>query len=336
MEGRFEAAEDGMINVLVTGGAGYIGSHCCKELRSKGYVPIVLDNLVYGHRENVKWGEFLQGDIGNQSDLRICFNKYEIHAVMHFAAFAYVGESMHDPIKYYKNNVANTIGLLHAMVANGVKYFIFSSSCATYGNPIKIPMDENHPKNPINPYGKTKHMIEEMLKDYDQAYGMKFTSLRYFNAAGADPDGEIGEDHNPETHLIPLALEAASNEKNPFYVFGTDYPTPDGTAIRDYVHVTDLADAHVRALEYLLGGGENGALNLGTGRGNSVNEVITAIARLTGKRVPARDDARRLGDPPVLVADAARAAKILKWHPQHSDLTDIIMTAWRWHSFRHS
>jgi len=322
------------MNVLVTGGAGYIGSHCCKELHSRGYNPIVLDNLIYGHRENVKWGEFFQGDIGNDADLLACFNKYEIHAVMHFAGFAYVGESVQDPMKYYENNVRNTVCLLHAMLANGVKYFIFSSSCATYGNPIGIPMDENHPQNPINPYGKSKYMVEEILKDYHLAYGLKFTSLRYFNAAGADPEGEIGEDHNPETHLIPLVLQAALDQRKPACVFGTDYPTKDGTCIRDYIHVKDLASAHILSLERLLNQADSTFYNLGTGYGYSVMEVIDKAAQVTGRKIAYEKSARREGDPPALVASNKKAMKELGWKPEWTNIDSILETAWNWHSKR--
>jgi UDP-glucose 4-epimerase len=319
------------MNILVTGGAGYIGSHCCKELRRRGYNPIILDNLIYGHRENVKWGEFLKGDIGNEAHLRACFSKYDIQAVMHFAAFAYVGESVGNPRKYYENNLAKTTCLLHAVIENRVKYFIFSSSCATYGDPVKIPMDENHPQNPINPYGKTKYMVEEILKDYHRAYGLRFTSLRYFNAAGADPDGEIGEDHNPETHLIPLVLQAALNSNKPVRVFGTDYPTKDGTCIRDYVHVNDLASAHILALERLENKGDSAFLNLGTGQGYSVMEVIKKAEQVTGKRVAYEKADRRAGDPAVLVASNHKAIQELGWKPQWTTLENIVETAWRWH-----
>ena len=320
------------MNILVTGGAGYIGSHCCKELRRRGHHPIVLDNLIHGHRENVKWGEFLQADIGNEVDLRACFSKYEIHAVMHFAAYAYVGESVQDPKKYYENNLHKSICLLHAILENGVKHFIFSSSCATYGNPVKTPMDENHPRSPINPYGKTKYMVEEILKDYNRAYGLRFTSLRYFNAAGADPDGEIGEDHNPETHLIPLVLQAAMDSSKPVRVFGTDYPTKDGTCVRDYIHVKDLASAHILALERLVSNGDSTFYNLGTGHGYSVMEVIEKAGRVTGREIAHVKTARREGDPPVLVASSKKALKELGWKPKWTSLENILETAWKWQS----
>ena len=259
-----------MLNVLVTGGAGYIGAHCCKELYLQGYHPITIDNLVYGHKESVKWGDFYHGDIGHPKHLRNCLKKYKIDAVMHFAAYAYVGESMEDPLKYYTNNVFNTINLLNLLLGHHIKYFVFSSSCATYGNPVSVPIYEDHQRKPINPYGRTKRMIEEILEDLDAAYGLKFISLRYFNAAGADPAGYIGEKHDPETHLIPLVLDVAVGKCNAIKVFGTDYQTEDGTCIRDYIHVTDLARAHILALEKLLDGSKSSVFNLGQGKGYSV------------------------------------------------------------------
>ena len=246
--------ERNRMDILVTGGAGYIGSHCCKELHRRGYTPITLDNLVYGHRENVKWGPFYEGSIGDRQVLEEILKHHRVEAVMHFAAFAYVGESVTDPKKYYENNLKGTISLLDALLTNGVKYFIFSSSCATYGIPTRIPIDEKHPQQPISPYGKSKFMVEEILKDYSAAYPFDFMSLRYFNAAGADPEGETGENHDPETHLIPLVLDVAKGRSKSIRVFGTDYDTEDGSCIRDYIHVTDLADAHVLALEKLLAG----------------------------------------------------------------------------------
>ena len=273
-----------MINVLVTGGAGYIGSHCCKELHNNGHNPIAFDNLVYGHRENVKWGDFYKGDIGNTKDLETFFKKYKIDAVIHFAAYAYVGESITDPQKYYLNNLHNTITLLYFILKKGIKYFIFSSTCATYGNPNKIPIDEDHPAVPINPYGRSKKMIEEILEDYNCAYGLQFIGLRYFNAAGADPEGELGEKHNPETHLIPLVLDVAAGKSKAIKVFGTDYDTKDGSCVRDYIHVTDLAKAHVLALERLLNEGSSSYFNLGTGRGHSVLEIIESASNITGKK----------------------------------------------------
>ena len=320
-----------MLNVLVTGGAGYIGAHCCKELYLQGYHPITIDNLVYGHKESVKWGDFYHGDIGHPKHLRDCLKKYKIDAVMHFAAYAYVGESMEDPLKYYTNNVFNSIHLLNLLLAHHIKYFVFSSSCATYGNPVSIPIDEDHQRKPINPYGRTKCMIEEILEDLDAAYGLKFMTLRYFNAAGADPEGDIGEKHDPETHLIPLVLDAAAGKRDAIKVFGTDYQTADGTCIRDYIHVTDLARAHILALEKLRNGSKSSAFNLGQGNGYSVLEVIDKVKAVTGKAVNVVDSDRRPGDPPVLVASNQKAIRQLGWKPELSNLDDIIRTAWNWH-----
>jgi UDP-glucose 4-epimerase len=319
------------MNVLVTGGAGYIGSHCCKALSRKGLHPVTIDNLVYGHRNFVKWGEFFQGDVGNSADLKKLFSRHQIDAVMHFAAYAYVGESVREPLRYYENNLRNTIELLHAVVGNDIQYFVFSSTCATYGNPEKVPIDEKHPQNPINPYGRTKRMIEEILDDYAAAYDLKYTSLRYFNAAGADPDGEIGEDHDPETHLIPLVLDVAAARRPFIKIFGTDYQTADGTCIRDYIHVTDLAEAHILALQRLMDGAESSCYNLGTGRGFSVLEVIERARQITGKDIRAENTGRRPGDPPVLIASNEKAVSELGWNPVYADLDDIIGTAWRWH-----
>jgi UDP-glucose 4-epimerase len=293
--------------------------------------PVTIDNLVYGHRNFVRWGEFFQGDVGNSADLKKLFSRHQIDAVMHFAAYAYVGESVQEPLKYYENNLRNTIELLHAVVENGIQYVVFSSTCATYGNPEKIPIDEKHPQNPINPYGRTKRMIEEILEDYAAAYDLKYTSLRYFNAAGADPDGEIGEDHDPETHLIPLVLDVAAARRPSIKIFGTDYQTPDGTCVRDYIHVTDLAEAHILALQRLMDGAESSCYNLGTGSGFSVLEVIERARQITGQTIRAENTGRRPGDPPVLIASNEKAVSELGWNPVHADLDDIIRTAWRWH-----
>jgi len=320
-----------MPTILVTGGAGYIGSHCCKELSKKGYTPVTIDNLVYGHKENVKWGDFIQGDIGDKALLTSCFERYQIDAVMHFAAYAYVGESVTEPMKYYENNLKNTLNLLNCMLAGGTRLFVFSSTCATYGNPEKIPIDEGHPQKPINPYGKTKLMIEEALKDYAHAYGLKFVSLRYFNAAGADPEGELGEDHSPETHLIPLVLDVAAGRSQSIKVFGSDYDTRDGTCIRDYIHITDLAHAHIQAIEKLLDGSPSDLYNLGTGHGYSVLEIIKKAEEITGKKIPYEKVARRPGDPPVLVASNQKALEQLGWQATHSSIDEIIQTAWNWH-----
>lgn len=320
-----------MRSILVTGGAGYIGSHTCKALAGAGYKPVSLDNLVYGHRAAVRWGPLVEGDLADRPLLERLMREHAVAAVIHFAAYAYVGESMQHPEKYFANNVTNTLSLLDAMRSCGVAHIVFSSSCATYGLPQRIPIDEQHPQLPVNPYGESKLFVERALKWYGQAYRLRSVALRYFNAAGADADGEIGEDHTPETHLVPLLIQAALGRRGPVEVFGTDYPTADGTAIRDYIHVTDLADAHVRALEYLLADQDSVALNLGTGRGYSVREVIAAVQRLSEAAVPTRDAPRRPGDPPVLVAQAAEARGRLGWRPRCSDLDNIVRTAWSWH-----
>ena len=318
-------------NILVTGGAGYIGSHACKTLAKAGYTPIAYDNLVYGHEWAVKWGPFEQGDILDRKRLDEIIKKYRPAAIMHFAAFAYVGESVDEPGKYYRNNVTGSLTLLEAMRDHGIPYIIFSSTCATYGEPEQIPIPEDHKQAPINPYGHSKLMIEQMLSDFDTAHNLKSVSLRYFNAAGADPDGDTGEDHDPETHLIPLVLDAAIGKRPSITIFGDDYDTPDGTCIRDYIHVTDLADAHVKALKYLKQGGETTKFNLGNGTGFSVKEVIETAQNVTGKEIPVVMGVRRPGDPPRLVGDAERIRKALNWSPEYADLETIINTAWRWH-----
>jgi UDP-glucose 4-epimerase len=317
--------------ILVTGGAGYIGSHANKELTRAGYETVILDNMSYGHPDFLKWGVFEEVDLGDLESIRNVFRKYEIEAVMHFAAFTYVGESVEDPQKYYLNNLRNTLNLLQVMNEFEVRKLVFSSTCATYGNPQKIPLTEDHPQNPINPYGQGKLMVEKVLKDYSSAYGLRYVSLRYFNAAGADPEGEVGERHDPETHLIPLILDAAMGKREDIKIFGTDYLTPDGTCIRDYIHVTDLADAHIKALKYLDAGGESEIFNLGNGNGFSVREVIEEARKVTGKEIKATETERRPGDPPVLVGSSEKARKILKWQPEYDDLTKIISTAWEWH-----
>jgi UDP-arabinose 4-epimerase len=318
-------------NILVTGGAGYIGSHACKALASAGLTPIAYDSLVYGHRDAVRWGPFVEADLADRARLAETLRHYEIAAVMHFAAFAYVGESMTKPELYFNNNVVNTIGLLDAMLAARVRHIVFSSTCATYGIPDTVPITEDTPQHPVNPYGETKLMIERALYWYGQAHGISYAALRYFNAAGADPDGKIGEDHDPETHLIPLILDAAQGKRAQIDIFGTDYPTPDGTAIRDYIHVQDLAEAHVAAISYLTAGSRSIALNLGTGSGHSVREVIDAAERITGRHIPRRETGRRPGDPAALVADAGKAREAIGWTAKVSDLDSIIGTAWRWH-----
>lgn len=319
-----------MSRILVTGGAGYIGSQTCKALAAAGHEPIALDNLVYGHRWAVRWGPLEVGDIADRAFLDAVMERHRPEAVIHFAAFAYVGESTRDPGRYYRNNVAGTLTLLETMRDHGIPHIIFSSTCATYGNPRTTPIAEGHPQQPINPYGASKLMVERMLADFEAAHGLGWIALRYFNAAGADPDGELGEEHDPETHLIPLALEAALRGEPLLQVFGNDYPTPDGSCIRDYIHVSDLADAHVRSLDYLRGGGESGAFNLGTGRGASVFEVLACIEQVTGRAVPHAIVARRAGDPPVLYADARKAGRLLGWTPRYPDLSETITHAWRW------
>jgi UDP-arabinose 4-epimerase len=319
-------------SVLVTGGAGYIGSHACKALARAGYRPVVFDNISRGHREAVRWGPLIGGDIADRDRLAAALDEHEISAVMHFAAYAYVGESMADPAIYYRNNLGGTLSLLEAMREAAVDTLVFSSTCATYGRPDSVPIRETAPQRPVNPYGETKLAMERALHWYAEAYGLRSVSLRYFNAAGADPDGEIGEMHEPETHLVPLVLQTALEQRSHIEVYGTDYPTPDGTAIRDYIHVQDLAEAHLRALEYLLAGGGSAAVNLGTGRGHSVREVVRVAETISGRRVACHDASRRAGDPPVLVADASLAAELLGWRAQISDLETIVRTALAWHA----
>lgn len=320
-----------MKNILVTGGAGYIGAHCCKQLNAAGYNPIVIDNLVYGHREAMQWGSFIHADIGDPAAIDQVFKTQDIAAVVHFSAFAYVGESVIKPDKYYTNNLCGTINLLNCMVRNNINKFVFSSTCATYGNPLYTPIDENHVQKPINPYGRSKLMVENVLEDYERAYGLRFINLRYFNAAGADHDGEIGEKHDPETHLIPLVLDVAMGRKPSIQVFGSDYPTPDGTCIRDYIHVSDLADAHIKALQLLFDEDRSDYYNLGTGKGCSVLEVIKAAERVTGKAVNIQQALRREGDPAELVAANTKALTSLNWKPRYSDIDEILSTAWKWH-----
>lgn len=319
-------------SVLVTGGAGYIGSHTCKMLALHGYTPISYDNLIYGHEAAVKWGPFERGDILDSSRLSEVFKKYKPEAVIHFAAFAYVGESVEKPGKYYVNNVSGTINLLEAMRRHDCNKIIFSSTCATFGVPELLPIMERAVQCPINPYGRSKLMIEQILEDYDQAYDIKHVALRYFNAAGADLEGEIGEDHTPETHLIPLVIDTALGKREKIEVYGTDYATSDGTAVRDYIHVTDLADAHVKALELLERKNESDQFNLGTGAGTSVQEVIDMVNKVSEMKIPVVYGPRRAGDPPALVAGASKAKEVLAWIPQYSDLKTIISTAFKWHS----
>lgn len=325
--------------ILVTGGAGYIGSHAVLSLQNAGYDVVVLDNLIYGHQElveDVLKVPLVVGDTGNIDTLRNIFHEYEISAVLHFAAFAYVGESVKDPLKYYRNNVANTLSLIEAMLEADVKNLVFSSTCATYGVPSQIPIPEDEPQKPINPYGMSKLMVERILQDISQAHDLRSVCFRYFNAAGADPAGHLGEDHAPETHLIPLILLTALGHRRSFSIFGTDYPTFDGTCIRDFIHVSDLATAHVLGLDYLLNGGETTAFNLGNGQGHSIRQVIEAARKVTGKDIPVIECDRRPGDPPELVGGSERAKATLGWQPQYSDIETILSHAWNWHIKRHA
>jgi len=317
--------------ILVCGGAGYIGSHVNKELNLCGYETVVFDNLVYGHREAVKWGRFFCGDLARREDIEQVFRENSIDAVLHFAAYAYVGESVDHPEKYYYNNVANTLNLLSVMKEYGCKRIVFSSTCATYGEPEKMPITEDMPQNPINPYGATKLMVERIFKDYRKAYGLEFAVLRYFNAAGADPDGEIGESHTPETHIIPLILAAAAGQREDIKVFGTDYPTSDGSCVRDYIHVKDLATAHVLALKNLERGGESDFFNLGNTKGTSVLELVDSVKRVTGRDFKVTLAERRAGDPAILVGSADKIKRVLGWTPMYGDIDTIVAHAWNWY-----
>jgi UDP-arabinose 4-epimerase len=317
------------MKILVTGGAGYIGSHACKALALQGFEPVTYDNLSRGNRWAVKWGPLEEGDIADESRLRDVLDHYRPTAVMHFAAFAYVGESVQQPLLYYRNNVGGSAALMNAIVQTRIIPVVFSSTCATYGIPESVPISEDHPQRPINPYGFSKLAVERMLRDLDLAQNMRSVSLRYFNAAGADPNGEIGEAHDPEPHLIPRVLAAARNG-TPITVYGDDYATPDGTCIRDYIHVGDIADAHVRAVHYLLKGGSSCALNLANARGYSVKEVIQTAQRITGASISVKAEPRRLGDPPVLIGSAERARTLFDWTPKRSDLGVQIADAWNW------
>jgi UDP-arabinose 4-epimerase len=321
-------------NVLVTGGAGYIGSHTCKVLAQQGYQPVAFDNLSSGHAWAAKWGPLEQGDILDRAGLDRVIEKYRPDACLHFAAFAYVGESVSDPGKYYRNNVVGSLTLLEALRDHGVDKFVLSSTCATYGIPETAPIDEAQPQSPINAYGASKLMVERMLADFHVAHQLRSVSLRYFNAAGADLDTEIGEDHDPETHLVPLVLDAACGDREAITVFGDDYETADGTCIRDYIHVTDLAKAHVLALKALEGGLTRRAFNLGNGHGYSVREVIASVERVTGHSVPVAIGKRRPGDPAQLISNSDRAANELRWRPSITGLDDIIATAWEWRKRR--
>jgi UDP-glucose 4-epimerase len=316
--------------ILVTGGAGYIGSHVVKELRRKGYRPLVYDNLSTGHRWAIKGDELIEGDLGDKRRVEEILHKEKPVAVMHFAASAVVGESVERPELYFRNNVINSFNLLEAMLAAGVKCFIFSSSAAVYGNPQRVPIVEDHPLSPVNPYGECKVFVEKALRWYEQAHGLRYISLRYFNAAGADPEGELGEAHDPETHLIPRVLDVAAGKMPFIEIYGIDYDTPDGTCIRDYIHVADLAQAHLLALEALLDGAQSRVYNLGNQRGFSVKEVVDLARAVTNHPIPVQESSRRQGDPPVLVASSERIKKELGWEPRYDTLEIIVETAWRW------
>lgn len=318
--------------VLVTGGAGYIGSHTVRLLASQGRKVVVLDNLVYGHRDAIvdDGVELVVGDVGDRALLQELFARHAFGAVVHFAAYAFVGESVTDPLKYYRNNTAEPLTLLEIMQQHGCRNFVFSSTCATYGVPESVPISESNPQAPINPYGRSKLMLEWILADCDRAWGLKSACLRYFNASGSSDDGLIGEDHDPETHLIPRVLMAVTGEISHVDVFGTDYPTPDGTGVRDYIHVADLASAHSKALDYLSAGGDSIRCNLGTGVGVSVKEIISAVEEVTGRKVPVQYGPRRAGDPPELLADPRLAKELLGWEAAHRDVRDMVRTAWTW------
>lgn len=318
------------MKILVVGGAGYIGSHMVKMLLAEGHEVVTFDNLSSGHRDAVLGGEFVLGDLADQAAIDAAFTQHRPEAVMHFASFIQVGESVRKPDMYYRNNFSNTLNLLDAMVAHGVKHFIFSSTAAVFGEPDYVPIDEAHPNRPVNPYGRSKWMVEQVLADYDLAFGLKSVCLRYFNAAGADPEGLLGERHDPETHLIPLILQAASGRKDNIQVFGRDYDTPDGTCIRDYIHIVDLCAAHALAISYLRNGGVSERFNLGNGAGFSVQQVIDTVEKVTGHTVCVIDAPRRAGDPARLVADSTRARAQLGWQPVFADIETIVAHAWTW------
>jgi UDP-glucose 4-epimerase len=329
---NFGYVSSATMNVLVVGGAGYIGSHCVRQLVAAGHRPVVLDNLVFGHRRAVSPEiTFYDADLGDTDAVARILRDESIELVMHFAAFAYVGESVTEPRKYYENNFVATLRLMEAMLDNGVKKFVFSSTCATYGEPERLPIVESLPQAPINPYGQTKLDVENCLKAFARAYGLSFAAFRYFNAAGAAEDGSIGEDHSPETHLIPLVIDAATGRRENIKIFGTDYDTPDGTCLRDYVHVDDLSRAHIAAFDKLTTPGAAHFYNLGTGKPNSVREIIEAVEAVTGLSVPVVEGARRPGDPPALYADSNKAQEELGWEIKFTEVKDIIATAWRWH-----
>jgi len=318
--------------ILVTGGAGYIGSHTVAELLEQGKEVVVIDNLQTGHKDALLGGKLYEGDLRDKELLKRLFAENEIEAVIHFAANSLVGESMKDPVKYFDNNVYGTLCLLEAMDKANVRKIVFSSTAATYGEPEKVPIEESDPTHPTNVYGETKLTMERMMAWFDQVLDIKYVALRYFNAAGAHASGKIGEDHDPETHLVPLILQAALGQRDSIKIFGDDYDTPDGTCIRDYIHVSDLADAHLRAVEYLLGGGDSDVFNLGSGQGFSVKEMIEAVREVTGRDFPVQVTPRRAGDPAVLVASSDKARSVLGWKPSRDNLQDIIGSAWGWHS----
>jgi UDP-glucose 4-epimerase len=319
-----------MINILVTGGAGYIGSHTCLALAEKGYTPVVYDNLVNGHREFVQWGPFEQGDVRDRDQLERVISSYRPAAIVHFAGLIEVAESVANPIAFFDNNVSGSVNLFAAALKAGIDKVVFSSTCATYGIPQEIPMREGHSQLPISPYGTSKLLVERILRDLDAYQGLRSVILRYFNAAGADVKGRIGERHNPESHVIPIAIDVARGKRPLFKIYGSDYPTPDGTCIRDFVHVADLADAHARSVDYLMAGGTSIDLNLGTGRGTSIKQLVREIEIISNIRIPIELAARREGDPPELVADNAKAKTTLRWQPIH-ELEDIVKSAWNWH-----
>lgn len=320
------------MSILVTGGAGYIGSHCVAALVERGEDVVVVDSLVTGHKAALKGGRFYQGDVADRAFLDQVFSRERIEAVIHFAAYSLVGESVKLPEKYFRNNVTAGLSLIEAMMAHHIPYLVFSSTAATYGEPDYTPIDECHPQVPTNPYGESKRIVESMLRWCDEAHGIKYVPLRYFNVAGAWHDGSIGEDHRPETHLIPMVLKAAQGKVDSLRLFGTDYPTPDGTCVRDYIHVEDLIDAHFLALDYLRAGNPSTPFNLGNGKGFSNREIIEAARRVTGKPIPVIEEGRRAGDPAILVASSQKAMDILGWKPKYTNVEDIIASAWKWHT----
>jgi UDP-glucose 4-epimerase len=321
---------EAMVDILVTGGAGYIGSHTCLALAERGYTPVVYDNLVSGHREFVQWGPFEQGDVRDRERLERVISSYKPAAIIHFAGLIEVAESVTNPIAFFENTVSGSVNLFAVALKAGIDKVVFSSTCAIYGIPQEIPMSESHPQLPISPYGTSKLLVEQILRDLDNYQGLRSIILRYFNAAGADIEGRIGEWHDPESHAIPIAIDVARGKRSLFKIHGSDYPTPDGTCIRDFIHVADLADAHARSIDYLMLGGASIALNLGTGRGTSIKQLVRAIEIISNKRIPIELAARRKGDPPELVADNAKAKTMLRWQPAY-DLEDIVESAWNWH-----